>query len=109
FLMGFAGSAGLVVSRAVVRDLFDETESAGVYSFIMMVTGVAPVVAPLLGGTILAGGQIWSAQPWRIVFWVLAALGFVCGVAVAQTLVESLPVERRLQGSIGRVLRRSVG
>jgi DHA1 family bicyclomycin/chloramphenicol resistance-like MFS transporter len=103
FLMGLAGAAGLVISRAVVRDLFDETESAGIYSFIMMVTGVAPVVAPLLGGFILMVGS------WRMVFLTLAAIGGVCGLAVHTTLRESLPLERRSQKSALTVLKRSFG
>ncbi|TWT85999.1 Bicyclomycin resistance protein [Posidoniimonas polymericola] len=101
FAMGFAGSAGLVVSRAVVRDLFDESESASVYSLMMMVTGVAPVVAPLIGGQLLA------VAPWQTVFWVLAAIGVACAAAVALTLGESLPREERseqLRGMIGRSL-----
>jgi DHA1 family bicyclomycin/chloramphenicol resistance-like MFS transporter len=101
FLMGFAGAAGLVISRAVVRDLFDETVSAGVYSFIMMVTGVAPVVAPLIGGAVLAAGS------WRFVFGILAAIGIVCGVVVAITLRESLPGERRSDNSAITILKRS--
>jgi DHA1 family bicyclomycin/chloramphenicol resistance-like MFS transporter len=103
FLMGFAGAAGLVISRAVVRDLFDEARSAGVYSFMMMVTGVAPVVAPLLGAQILA------ASGWHAVFWALAAVGLLCGLAVAATLAETLPPDRRARDAAGAVLRRSVG
>jgi DHA1 family bicyclomycin/chloramphenicol resistance-like MFS transporter len=100
-LMGFAGAAGLVVSRAVVRDLCDEVRSAGVYSFMMMVTGVAPVVAPLLGGQLLA---YWR---WRAVFWVLAAIALACGLAVALTLAETLPADRRSRRPAVAVLRRS--
>jgi DHA1 family bicyclomycin/chloramphenicol resistance-like MFS transporter len=103
FLMGFAGAAGLVISRAVVRDLFDETVSAGVYSFIMMVTGVAPVVAPLIGGAVLAAGT------WRFVFGILAVIGIACGVAVAFTLRETLPRGRRSKKSAAIVLKRSLG
>jgi DHA1 family bicyclomycin/chloramphenicol resistance-like MFS transporter len=103
FLMGFAGAAGLVISRAVVRDLFNETISAGVYSFIMMVTGVAPVVAPLIGGAVLAVGS------WRFMFGILAAVGIVCGMAVAFTLRESLPIGRRSEKSAASVLQRSLG
>ena len=103
FCMGLAGAAGLVVSRAVVRDLFDEVRSASVYSFIMMVTGIAPVVAPLLGGVVLA------VASWRAVFWVLATIGVVCIVAIMSILDESLPVERRARRSLPVVLRRSVG
>lgn len=103
FLMGFAGAAGLVISRAVVRDLFDETVSAGVYSFIMMVTGVAPVAAPLIGGAVLAIGT------WRFVFGILAVVGIACGVAVAFTLLETLPMEQRSEKSAAIVLKRSFG
>lgn len=103
FLMGFSGAAGLVVSRAVVRDLFDESRSAGIYSFVMMITGIAPVVAPLAGGAILAVGS------WRSVFGALAGVGVACGVAVAFILAETLPAERRSRRSVAAVLRRSVG
>lgn len=99
FAMGFAGSAGLVVSRAVVRDLFDESDSAAVYSLMMMVTGVAPVVAPLIGGQLLA------VAPWRVVFWALAAIGLTCAAAVALTLGESLPREQRSERLRGMVRR----
>jgi DHA1 family bicyclomycin/chloramphenicol resistance-like MFS transporter len=102
FLMGFAGAAGLVVSRAIVRDLFDERTSAGAYSFMMMVTGVAPVVAPLLGSQILALGE------WRHVFWTLAGIGVAAALVVALALEESLPVDRRARKSFARILRRSV-
>ncbi|WP_146569075.1 multidrug effflux MFS transporter [Posidoniimonas corsicana] len=102
FAMGFAGAAGLVISRAVVRDLFDEAASASVYSLLMMVTGVAPVAAPLVGG------QLLTFAPWRSVFWVLAAIGLACAAAVAATLEESLPRERRAPRLAG-VLRRSAG
>lgn len=103
FLMGFAGASGLVVARAVVRDLFDERRSAGVYSVMMMVTGVAPIVAPLLGGWLLTVGN------WHLVFWCLAGVGLACGLAVALTLPESLPADRRVRNSPAAVLRRSWG
>lgn len=103
FVMGLFGAAGLVVSRAVVRDLFDQVSSAGVYSFMMMVTGIAPVVAPLVGGFIL------TIAPWRAVFWVLAAMGLICIPAIALTLRESLPPASRSRHSLLAVLRRSLG
>ncbi len=103
FFMGTSGAAGLVVSRAVVRDLFDEVRSASVYSFMMMVSGIAPVVAPLLGGLVLAFAS------WRGVFWVLAAIGAICMVAITVSLDESLPVERRSRRSFTAILQRSVG
>jgi DHA1 family bicyclomycin/chloramphenicol resistance-like MFS transporter len=101
FVMGFSGAAGLVVSRAVVRDLFDESRSAGVYSFMMMVTGVAPIVAPLIGGFLLEHFQ------WHAIFWTLAAIGIACGAAVIFDLPETLPLERRLRQPIKTLVRRS--
>ncbi len=103
FFMGLAGAAGLVVSRAVVRDLFDEVRSASVYSFMMMVSGIAPVVAPLLGGLVL------TFASWRGVFWVLATIGAICMVAITVSLGESLPVEKRSRRSFMATLQRSWG
>jgi MFS transporter, DHA1 family, multidrug resistance protein len=102
FVMGFAGAAGLVVSRAVVRDLFDEKRSASVYSLMMMVTGIAPIVAPLIGGFLL------GHFTWHAIFWTLAAIGIASGAAVAFDLRESLPAERRLAQPLSAVVRRSV-
>ncbi|WP_172992175.1 Bcr/CflA family multidrug efflux MFS transporter [Lacipirellula parvula] len=102
FVMGFAGAAGLVVSRAVVRDLFDEKRSASVYSLMMMVTGIAPIVAPLIGGFLL------GHFTWHAIFWTLAAIGIASGAAVAFDLRESLPPERRLAQPLDAVIRRSV-
>ncbi|MCA9150561.1 MAG: multidrug effflux MFS transporter [Planctomycetales bacterium] len=101
FAMGFAGSAGLVVSRAIVRDLYDERESAGVYSFMMMVMGIAPVVAPLVGAQIIA----WS--DWRTVFWILALVGWFSAAASARILSETLPYNRRTRFSVSAMFRRS--
>ena len=102
FVMGFSGAAGLVISRAIVRDLYDESRSAGVYSFMMMITGIAPIVAPLIGGFLLEHFQ------WHSIFWTLAAIGIVCGAAVVFDLPETLPLERRVRQSLAVVVKRSV-
>jgi DHA1 family bicyclomycin/chloramphenicol resistance-like MFS transporter len=99
FLMGLSGAAGLVIARAIVRDLFNETDSARIFSMMMLVTGVAPVVAPTLGGQLLV---YWH---WHAIFWVLAGIGLACGVAVAIDLRESLPPDRRARGSLFEVPR----
>ena len=101
FVMGFSGAAGLVISRAIVRDLYDESRSAGVYSFMMMITGIAPIIAPLIGGFLLEHFQ------WHAIFWTLAGIGIICGGALVFDLPETLPRERRLQQSIAAVVRRS--
>ncbi len=103
FFMGITGAAGLVVSRAIVRDLFDEVRSASVYSFMMMITGIAPVIAPLAGGFVL------TFASWRAVFGVLAAFGATCILAIILVINESLPRESRLRRSWPVVARRSLG
>lgn len=85
FVMGVGGAAGPVVARAVVRDLFDERSAARTFSMMMVVTGIAPVVAPALGSLLLA----WA--DWRALFWVLVGFGLACVVMVAASLPESLP------------------
>jgi DHA1 family bicyclomycin/chloramphenicol resistance-like MFS transporter len=85
FLQALSGCAGMVVSRAVVRDLFDHQESARMFSLLMLIMGVAPILAPLAGGYLL----VWSG--WRAIFWVLAAFGAACVVAVAMRLPETIP------------------
>jgi MFS transporter, DHA1 family, multidrug resistance protein len=92
------GCAGMVISRSVVRDLFDAHESARVYSFLMLVMGIAPITAPLLGGQLLA------LFGWRAIFWLLGGFGLTCLLMVAFGLPESLPAERRNRAGIGRSL-----
>ena len=89
FVQSIGGCAGIVIARAVVRDRFDERESARVFSLLMLVMGLAPILAPL------AGGQILVLFGWRAIFWTLAAFGFLCLAAVLLALGESLPPERR--------------
>ncbi|WP_370674062.1 multidrug effflux MFS transporter [Pleomorphomonas sp. PLEO] len=83
------GCAGMVVSRAIVADLFDERGSARFLSQMMLVQGLAPIVAPLLGGYILA------VAPWQAIFVVLTLFGIGCLVAASRGLPETLPPERR--------------
>ena len=85
FLQALSGCVGMVVARAVVRDLYDHQESARVYSVLLMVMGIAPIVAPLAGGYLLA----WLG--WRSIFWVLALFGVACLIAVKAALPETIP------------------
>ncbi len=85
FLQALSGCAGMVVARAVVRDLYDRQESARVYSVLLMVMGIAPIVAPLAGGYLLT----WFG--WRSIFWVLALFGVACLIAVKTGLPETIP------------------
>ncbi|MFH8441471.1 multidrug effflux MFS transporter [Streptomyces sp. NPDC018026] len=98
-VQGLAGAAGIVISRAVVRDLYDGVAMARFFSTLMLISGVAPVVAPLIGG------QILRVTDWRGVFVVLVVVGVVLGVVVWARLPETLPVEERHAGGVGDTLR----
>ena len=88
FLQAVSGCAGMVVARAVVRDLYDRQESARVFSILLMVMGIAPIVAPLAGGYLLT----WLG--WRSIFWVLALFGVACLIAVKWRLPETIPQDQ---------------
>ena len=91
-LQALGGCAGIVASRAMVRDLFDERASAQVYSLLMLVMGLAPILAPMIGGFLIANYE------WPVIFWVLAAFGLACIPAVLFGLGETLPREKRHRG-----------
>lgn len=82
-LQALGGCAGMVISRAVVRDRFQHHEVMHVLSMLMLVMGLAPILAPLLGGWVLAVGG------WRTIFWIQAGFAAVVGTAVLLTLPES--------------------
>ncbi|MEU4272815.1 Bcr/CflA family multidrug efflux MFS transporter [Streptomyces sp. NPDC026092] len=98
-LQGLAGAAGIVIARAVVRDLYDGVEMARFFSTLMLISGVAPIIAPLIGG------QILRITDWRGVFYVLAVIGVLLTLVVWKWLGETLPPERRHEGGVGEALR----
>ncbi|MGW4161813.1 Bcr/CflA family multidrug efflux MFS transporter [Streptomyces sp. NPDC004788] len=98
-LQGLAGAAGIVIARAVVRDLYDGVEMARFFSTLMLISGVAPIVAPLIGG------QILRLTDWRGVFCVLTGVGVLLTLVVWRFLHETLPPERRHAGGVGEALR----
>ena len=90
---GLLGAVGIVLARAVVRDLFDGPAAARGFAALMLVSGAAPIVAPVLGG------QILRVTTWRGVFVVLAVLGLVLAVGVLLAVPETLPrAGRRAHG-----------
>ncbi|MGW0311981.1 Bcr/CflA family multidrug efflux MFS transporter [Streptomyces flavidovirens] len=98
-LQGLAGAAGIVIARAVVRDLYDGVEMARFFSTLMLISGVAPVIAPVIGG------QVLRFTDWRGIFVVLTAVGVLLTLVVWKWLHETLPVERRHGGGVGEALR----
>ncbi|MFZ2872665.1 Bcr/CflA family multidrug efflux MFS transporter [Zavarzinia sp.] len=98
FVQALGGCAGIVIARAMVRDLFDERDSARVFSLLMLVMGLAPILAPMLGGQLLA------IADWRWIFAALATFGAACLGAVFFALPETLPAEQRQRGGLARIL-----
>lgn len=97
-VMALGGSAGMGLSRTVVRDKFEVHEAADVFSMLMLIMGAAPILAPLIGG------QMLLFTGWRGIFATLVAAGALVSVAVWWLLPESLPQERRTQGGLGSAL-----
>lgn len=83
------GCAGMIIGRAVVRDLFDLKDAASFITQLMLVQGLAPVIAPLLGAWVL------TTFDWRMVFVLLAVMGAGSFLAVRFGLPETLPLEHR--------------
>ncbi|MET8164578.1 multidrug effflux MFS transporter [Streptomyces sp. NPDC005329] len=98
-VQGLAGAAGIVIARAVVRDLYDGVAMARFFSTLMLISGVAPVVAPLIGA------QILRATDWRGVFVLLTGVGLLLAAVVWTRLPETLPAAERHTGGVGEALR----
>jgi DHA1 family bicyclomycin/chloramphenicol resistance-like MFS transporter len=88
-IAAFGASAGMVIARAVVRDLSEGQAAAIMMSRLVLVMGVAPILAPTIGGAILAFAH------WRVIFWLLAIYGIACVITAWKVLPETLPPDRR--------------
>lgn len=98
FVQGFAGAAGIVIARAVVRDMHSGVAAARFFSLLMLVNGSAPILAPIIGG------QLLRFTTWRGVFVTLAIIGTLLWLAAATGLRETLPTESRQTGGFGAIL-----
>ena len=96
-VMALGGGAGMVISRAIVRDLYNTTEAARMFSLLMLIMGAAPILAPI------AGGQLLLITGWRGIFVFLGIFGLISLIAAAVGLPESLPKEKRVQHSFARI------
>jgi DHA1 family bicyclomycin/chloramphenicol resistance-like MFS transporter len=99
FVQGLAGAGGIVISRAVVRDLHAGAAAVRLFSSLMLVTGLAPILAPV------AGGQLLTLTSWRGVFLALSILAALIAVLAALGLRETLPAERRSTSGLRRTVR----
>lgn len=98
FLQALGAAAGLVTPRAIVSDRCTLAESVPIFSLLMQIMMIAPILAPVIGGFLLEQGD------WRLIFWVLAAIGVVGLVWGIITVPETLKPSQRRSLSISSVL-----
>ncbi|GAA0235963.1 multidrug effflux MFS transporter [Castellaniella daejeonensis] len=96
-VQAFGGAAGMVIPRAVIRDHLDTREAAQALSLLMLVMGVMPILAPLLGGQAVTLGS------WRTVFYLMSLVGAGLLIAVALRMRESLDPGRRSPLAVGAI------
>ena len=93
FLQGLTGSVGVVISKAIARDFASGQELTKLFALLMMVNGLAPVLAPLVGG------QLLLFTTWRVIFVILAVFSTILLVG-SLLFRESLPKEKRITGGV---------
>jgi DHA1 family bicyclomycin/chloramphenicol resistance-like MFS transporter len=91
FMAGFAGASGIVIARAIARDVCEGPELTKFFAMLMMVNGLAPILAPVIGG------QILLFTSWRGVFVMLVLVGIFQLLATLM-YQETLPVDKRIPG-----------
>ncbi len=99
FVQALGGCAGMVISRAVVSDKCDAVGSAKVFSQLMLVTGLAPILAPLAGGVMVG---LWG---WQSIFIALSLFSVMAAIAVAVGLPETFPTHQPRQPLSGSLRR----
>lgn len=98
FLQALGGCAGMVMARAVIRDRLEAHESARAFSSLMLVMGLAPILAPIIGGAVL------GVFGWRAIFWLLCGASLLILLVVHRYMEESLDHASAMPLRLGRVL-----
>ena len=98
FVQALGACAGGVIARAIVRDLFEPIDTARIFSALILVTGFAPMLAPLVGGYVL----VWRG--WRAIFWLLSILGTLSFIGVFFRLPETHHQEVAVKLKLGAIL-----
>lgn len=99
FVQGFGASPGIVIPRAIVRDLHTGNEAARLMSLLLLVFSISPILAPLVGTVII------GAFGWRGVFWAVTIAALAAAVLLATGIRETRPVEARRTSSFAGTLR----
>ncbi len=98
FLQGLGASAGMVIPRAVVRDLHTGNDAARLMSLLMLVFSVSPILAPLSGSLLI---EVWG---WRSVFWAVTVAAVLALILMATSQPETRPREQRVDSSVRSAL-----
>lgn len=98
FVQAVGGAAGIVVPRAVIRDHYDTQQSARALSMLMLIMGLAPILAPLAGGQLL----VWAG--WRSMFWLMLGIALALLTCVVFVMRESLHPDRVVALRMGAIL-----
>ncbi|WP_066581713.1 multidrug effflux MFS transporter [Cellulomonas timonensis] len=99
FLQGLGGAAGVVLARAIISDTSRGAAAAKLLGVLMIISVIAPVIAPLAGGLIVASAG------WRVVFWVIAGLVALMFAGALRWAAETRPEHERTRGGLGATLR----
>ena len=94
FIQGFSGAGGVVLSRAIVRDLFSGYEVTKFMAILTLINGVITILAPV------AGGQLLKITDWRGIFLILGVISILIFLSVLLGIKESLPIEKRTESGI---------
>ena len=98
-VQGMSAGAGIVISRAVIRDMFPPADAQRVMSQVTIYFGVAPAVAPMVGGFLFVHSD------WHAIFWFLVAVGVVLWVANYKLLPETLHLSQRQPFNVRNLMR----
>ena len=98
FIQGVSGAGGMVISRAIVRDIYSGSELTKFFSLLMLINGAAPILAPVVGG------QLLQFTSWRGIFIVLSILGILMVAAAIFSIQETLSQENRIAGGLKSTL-----
>lgn len=99
FIQGFTGAAGIVIARAAARDIYSGNELTRAFALLALVSGAAPILAPISGGFVLNFGS------WPVVFYIIAVIGILLLLSVLFFYSETHPLENRSEGTIFAVVK----
>ena len=94
FIQGFSGAGGVVLSRAIVRDLYSGYEVTKFMAILTLINGVITILAPV------AGGQLLKITDWRGIFFILGVISIIIFLSVIFGIKESLPEDQRTESGL---------